>query len=91
MGTRPNYDALLKLLLIGDSGVGKTCILLRYVDGTFSSTFISTIGIDFKMKTIEIGGKKVKLQVGHLIYSFDTEDLGHCWSRKVSHYHLGVL
>ncbi|TGZ70639.1 hypothetical protein CRM22_003093 [Opisthorchis felineus] len=60
---KKNYDALFKLLLIGDSGVGKTCLLFRYVEDTFSSSFISTIGIDFKIKTIELEGKKIKLQV----------------------------
>jgi hypothetical protein len=46
------------------AGVGKTCLLLRYADGTFSSTFITTIGIDFKINTIKLGDKTVKLQVG---------------------------
>ena len=45
------------------AGVGKTCLLLRYADGTFSSTFITTIGIDFKINTIKLGDKTVKLQV----------------------------
>lgn len=57
------YDYLFKILLIGDSGVGKTCILCRFSDDSFNPSFISTIGIDFKMKTIELNGKKIKLQI----------------------------
>lgn len=38
------YDYLFKLLLIGDSGVGKTCVLFRFSEDAFNSTFISTIG-----------------------------------------------
>lgn len=45
------------------AGVGKTCLLLRYANDSFSPTFITTIGIDFKIKTIEIDGKRIKLQV----------------------------
>jgi len=45
------------------SGVGKTCLLLRYANNSFSPTFITTIGIDFKIKTIEVDGKRIKLQV----------------------------
>lgn len=57
------YDYLIKLLLIGDSGVGKSCLLLRYSDDSFTSSFITTIGIDFKIKSIAIGDSKVKLQI----------------------------
>jgi len=57
------YDYLFKLLLIGDSGVGKTCVLLRFCDSAFSTTFISTIGIDFKIRTIDLDGRKIKLQI----------------------------
>ena len=60
---KKSYDLLFKLLLIGDSGVGKTCILFRFSDDAFNNTFISTIGIDFKIKTIELRGKKIKLQI----------------------------
>lgn len=57
------YDLLIKLLLIGDSGVGKSCLLLRFCEDQFTPSFITTIGIDFKIRTIDIGGKRVKLQV----------------------------
>uniref|UniRef100_T1IC95 Uncharacterized protein n=1 Tax=Rhodnius prolixus TaxID=13249 RepID=T1IC95_RHOPR len=57
------YDYLFKLLLIGDSGVGKTCILFRFSEENFNNTFISTIGIDFKIRTVELDGKKIKLQI----------------------------
>ena len=50
-----NYDYLFRLLLVGDSGVGKTCILIRFVENTFSESYIATIGIDFKIRTLEIG------------------------------------
>uniref|UniRef100_A0A7S2V1J6 Ras-related protein Rab-8A n=1 Tax=Fibrocapsa japonica TaxID=94617 RepID=A0A7S2V1J6_9STRA len=53
----------IKLLMIGDSGVGKTCLLLRYANSSFSQTFITTIGIDFKIKTIDLDGKRIKLQI----------------------------
>jgi len=57
------YDFLIKLLLIGDSGVGKSCLLLRFSDDSFTPSFITTIGIDFKIRTIDLEGKKIKLQI----------------------------
>jgi len=59
----PAYDYLIKLLLIGDSGVGKSCLLLRFSDDSFTPSFITTIGIDFKIRTIELDGKRIKLQI----------------------------
>jgi len=49
---RMNYDYLIKLLALGNSGVGKTSFLHQYTDGTFNSRFISTVGIDFKEKRV---------------------------------------
>ena len=45
----------------GDSGVGKSCLLLRYSDASFTQSFITTIGIDFKIKTLKLGKFHLKL------------------------------
>ncbi|CBY08421.1 unnamed protein product [Oikopleura dioica] len=61
--SREEHDLSLKILLIGDSGAGKTSLLLRYSNNKFESSMIATIGIDFKIKTIVVKGKRIKLQV----------------------------
>ena len=58
-----NSEFLFKILLLGDSGVGKSCIILRYIENTFSQNLMNSIGVDFKLKNIEVDGKKVKLQI----------------------------
>ncbi|KAM9842113.1 ras-related protein Rab-15-like [Aulostomus maculatus] len=57
------YDILFRLLMLGDSGVGKTCMLRRFTEKEFDPAHISTIGVDFKMKTLEIDGIKVRVQI----------------------------
>lgn len=59
----PDHDYLFKLLLIGDSGVGKSALLLRFCDKLFNSTYITTIGVDFKIRTVNVNGSLVKLQI----------------------------
>jgi len=58
-----DYDLHIKLLMLGDTGVGKTCLLLRYAYDSFSPTFITTIGIDFKIKHTLVDGVHVKMQI----------------------------
>lgn len=59
-----NRNNLLKLIIIGSSNTGKTCIVLRYTDDTFTDTFLTTVGVDFKVKeTVDDIGKPVRLQV----------------------------
>lgn len=57
------YDYLFKVLLIGDSSVGKSCLLLRFADDSYADSYISTIGVDFKIRTLELDEKAVKLQI----------------------------
>ncbi|MGH0163390.1 UNVERIFIED_CONTAM: hypothetical protein FKN15_074410 [Acipenser sinensis] len=57
------FDFLFKIVLIGDAGVGKTCVVQRFKSGIFVERQGSTIGVDFTMKTMDIQGKRVKLQI----------------------------
>ena len=58
-----DYDYLFKLVLIGDAGVGKSCFLLRFADDTFNESYIATIGVDFRFRSLTVDGKAVRLQV----------------------------
>lgn len=58
------YDQLIKLIIIGDTSVGKTSLVVRYTDGGFEpKTYLSTVGVDFKTKVIEIDGRSIKVQI----------------------------
>jgi len=55
------YDFLFKVLLIGNSGVGKSSLLVRFAEDTFTESFMPTIGVDFKIRNNEVDGKTIKL------------------------------
>ena len=58
-----DYDHLFKLVLIGDSNAGKSCLLLRFADDSFTDSYITTIGVDFRFKTITADKKNIQLQI----------------------------
>lgn len=60
---RNSSGLFLKLIVLGDSGVGKTCLINRYVGGNYQDTFTSTLGVDFKVKIVEKKEVKVNLQI----------------------------
>ena len=63
MGLNQEYDYLFKLLLVGNSSVGKSSLLLRFSEDIFNESFLPTIGVDFKIKTFDLAGKQVKMQI----------------------------
>ena len=58
-----DYEFIFKVLLLGNSNVGKSSLFLRFVDDIWNDTFVPTIGVDFKIKTFEIDSKKIKMQI----------------------------
>ncbi|KRW98602.1 P-loop containing nucleoside triphosphate hydrolase [Pseudocohnilembus persalinus] len=58
-----SYDWLVKVLIVGDSAVGKTQILNRFTENTFSTSHTATLGVDFKIKTLDIDDKRLKMQI----------------------------
>ena len=59
----PAFDYLCKSIIVGDSGVGKTNIVLRFTEDTYKHCHTATIGVDFKIKTLQVDDSKVRLQV----------------------------
>ncbi|KAK8894612.1 hypothetical protein M9Y10_023049 [Tritrichomonas musculus] len=56
-------NPLFKFIIIGESSVGKTCIIMRYTEDRFTDSFLTTVGVDFKVKEVSVDGQLVKLQV----------------------------
>ena len=58
-----NFDYLIKVLLVGESGVGKTCLLQQFIENRFIPNHLPTIAIDFRMKVIKIKHINLKMQL----------------------------
>ena len=58
-----DYDYLIKVLLLGDQGTGKSSLILRYTDNTFNGSLLSSIGVDFKVKQQIIDNKVINIQI----------------------------
>lgn len=80
------YD-VIKLLLVGDSGVGKSCLLTRFTDNKFSFNEVSTVGIDFKERMLEIEGRKTKLQIWDTAGQDRYKSIGPAFFRRA----MGIL
>ena len=75
---------MAKLAIIGDSSVGKTNLLIRYINTDYQPTHISTIGIDFKLKTVDINGYKLKLQIWDTAGSEKFRSLSQIYYKKAA-------
>merc|ERR1712071_191073 len=80
-------DYEFKLMLIGHSGVGKTAMISRYADDKFNSNWISTIGIDFKMKNVTLDGQRLRIQIWDTAGQERYQSMAHSFYRGAS----GVL
>lgn len=83
---------MYKTLLIGESGVGKSSLILRHAENQFSEGFISTIGVDFKIRDFNVSGDTVKLQIWYIFSSFSNhfEDELNFYSSNMLTF-LGIL
>eukprot|EP00744_Colponema_vietnamica_P003899 GILI01005911.1.p1 GENE.GILI01005911.1~~GILI01005911.1.p1 ORF type:complete len:213 (-),score=50.38 GILI01005911.1:711-1349(-) len=59
----PNFDHFIKLLLLGDSGVGKSSLMMRFSEDQFYPNLMGTAGVDFKVRYVDIDGKRIKMQI----------------------------
>jgi len=57
------YDFMAKVIIIGDSGIGKTVLITRFCEATFKESYVATIGVDFKIKTMTMGNRRYKMQI----------------------------
>ena len=66
-GFAPDYDYQFRIRLAGDQGAGKSSLLLRYADDLFTGSYISSLGVDFKTRTIQMAGRTTRLQIWDVV------------------------
>jgi len=89
-----NYDLVFKIVLVGDVGVGKTCVVQRFKSGLFMEKQGNTIGVDFTMKTLDIQGKRVKVRdslLGLLLLCLMVIRLAQCHLYEVCKLHIDIV
>ena len=95
-----DYKFLFKVVLVGNAGVGKTCLVRRFTQGMFPPGQGATIGVDFMIKTVEIEGEKIKVMICTLydarllhihVFYVTVTNLGYCWPGKVSQHNSELL
>lgn len=64
------FDFLFKIILVGDSNVGKTCVVQSFKSGIFMEKQQNTIGVDFTVRTLDVNGKRVKVCVPSKLMTF---------------------
>lgn len=64
------YSYLFKMIIIGDSSVGKSCLLMQFLEKKFKNDHDTTIGVEFGSKTVPIGNKQIKLQIWDTVINF---------------------
>lgn len=63
MELKEKFDYLFKIIIIGDTGVGKSCLLNRYLENKFNALTKHTVGVEFGMRYINVNQKRIKLQI----------------------------
>lgn len=58
-----SYNYLFKIVIVGDHNCGKSCILLRFAENSFRQDHVTTLGVDFKLKTVKLGRDKIRLEL----------------------------
>ena len=94
MSNNQEYDYLFKLLLIGNSSVGKSSLLFRFVENVWDDNFVPTIGVDFVIKKILIFNKFFNIEIKNSRSKRkkgEIANMGYSWSRKIQKYHSKLL